>query len=108
MKRHEGGIESYPEHFLECRGDSHDWKWVTDDQIVRNSRGRIIEWSRTRQCPRCKLKAIKKYDAKSGRVVGSRYDYSEAEGYLARSSNGISAGRARLEKLRRIGIDIGD
>lgn len=107
MKRHEGGIESYPADYLECRGDNHDWQWLTDANIVKNTRGRIIEWRRIRKCKRCGVKVIKTYDANNGRVIGSSYDYSEAEGYLARKNSEIDAGRARVERLRRMGFNIG-
>jgi hypothetical protein len=99
-KRHEGSVDLYNSDFLDCR-EGHEWHWLTDWNIVRGPGGRLLEFTRLKQCGRCKTLAHRTFDGKSGRVVRTRYDY--ADGYLTSEKDRIDAGRARLELLRRAG-----
>lgn len=100
-KKHQGPVHEYSSDYLDCR-ENHEWHWVTDWNIVRGPGGRLIEFTRIKQCGRCKCFAHRTYDGSSGRVIRTRYTYPD--GYLTREEDRIDAGKARLELLRRAGI----
>lgn len=103
-KRYTGDISSYRADFLDCR-DGHDWHWLTDWNILRGRNGRLVEFTRTKQCGRCKCLAHRTYDGLTGRVVRSSHVYPDS--YLVTKGTNLDAGTARLEMLRREGM-IGD
>lgn len=78
----------------------HSWKWRGDFKILRNARGEITEFSRLRQCQRCKTYSIKVYDGKTGRLIRRTYRY--VDGYMVDSKVlKFEPGAAALESLRR-------
>lgn len=102
MKKYDGDFSSYNPRFLECRVgmSGHNWRWQTDFKIVRNARGEIIEFSRSRRCVRCKTESIKVYDGKTGRILRRTYNY--VDDYQVDSTKTIvEPGMAALEALRR-------
>lgn len=101
-KKFTGDIKEYNPDFLDCR-ENHNWKWVTDWNIVRGAGGRLLEFSRVKKCERCGTLVRKQYDGQTGRSLGKN-SYTYVEGYQATKGNPIDAGLARLEQLRRQGI----
>lgn len=101
MKKHEGNIGSYRATFLDCRVgmSGHNWKWLTDFKIVRDTQGNIIEFSRARRCTRCRSESIKVYDGQNGTVLRRSYRYSD--GYSFDAEHAPRPGGAVLEALRR-------
>lgn len=103
MKKHEGDISSYRATYLDCRMgmSGHNWHWLNDFRILRNTRGEITEFSRARRCTRCKSESIKVYDGKTGTVLRRAYRY--ADGYMVdrEHSGSFQPGMASLEALRR-------
>lgn len=101
MKKHDGDIHSYRATFLECRVgmSGHSWRWLTDFKIVRSRNGEIVEFSRARQCSRCKSESIKVYDGKTGTVLRRIYKYTD--GYMTDADHSFQPGQASLEALRR-------
>lgn len=104
-KKHNGGIQNYPNQFLDCR-ENHQWHWDTDWKLVRGRGGKLLEFTRTKVCASCGTKAHRKYDGQTGRVISGTY-YEYVDGYQADNTdknNRIDAGLARLEMLRRAGL----
>lgn len=101
MKKHEGDISSYRATYLDCRigMSGHNWRWLTDFKIVRDTRGNITEFSRSRRCTRCKSESVKVYDGKTGTVIRRAYRY--ADGYMTDHEHPIRPGMATLEALKR-------
>lgn len=99
-KRFTGNLSNYEERFLDCR-ENHLWQWVTDWNIVRSTRGGLVEFSRLKRCPRCGAEANRVYDGRTGRVKSTSYRYPD--GYLSSKENRFHAGDARLESIRRTG-----
>lgn len=61
-KKHAGNAKSYNPKFLRCRGmKSHPWQFVTDQKIVTNRKGEIIEFTRVLICRDCEMPATEKY-----------------------------------------------
>lgn len=105
MKKHEGDITTYTQEFLDCR-ENHLWRWTNDWGLTTGHRGKLLEFTRTKECERCHTKAHRRYDGTTGRVISGTY-YEYADGYLSDTSkpgNRIDAGKARLEMLRRAGV----
>lgn len=100
-KKHDGNVETYNDAYLDCR-EGHEWHWVTDWNVVKGPGGRLIEFTRLKRCERCKTLAHRTYDGSTGRVVRTRYDYTD--GYLMPDNARFDAGVARLEMLKRAGI----
>ncbi len=101
MKKHEGDLTSYKASFLDCRVgmSGHNWRWITDFKVLRDSQGNIIEFSRARRCTRCRSESVKVYDGKIGTVLRRSYRY--AEGYNFDHEHAPQPGGAVLEALLR-------
>lgn len=102
-KKHDGSITTYRATYLDCRVgmSGHNWRWLTDFKILRNPKGEITEFSRSRRCVRCKSESIKVYDGKTGTVLRRAYNY--ADGYMVDTEHkgSFQPGMASLEALRR-------
>lgn len=102
-KKFTGELQNYNEEFLDCR-ENHNWKWTTDWGLTTGRGGRLLEFTRTKQCTRCKTVAHRKYDGQTGRVIPNTTRYEYADGYLSTKEHPVDSGAARLEMLRRANL----
>lgn len=91
-RHHEGDLSSYPKQYLQCRGERyHPWRTETDKKVLRNSVGRIIEFTRAKVCILCGKKRTTKITVtKAGRFVPQEHQYEDPPGYSIRRTNPIS------------------
>lgn len=97
-------LHTYPAEFLACRADRHPWRRVTDGELVRDSFGSVIEWTRWYVCPGCTKERHDTYNT-YGERVGRRY--VDPEGYASTADAPVNATSARAEELRRMLVNLG-
>lgn len=103
-KRFDGDVGDYKSSYLECR-EQHDWRPVTDWKLVWDaSHERLLEFTRVKECKRCKQLVSKKYYGATGRVIPGSERRNYPDQYLTTKGNRIDAGMSRLEQLRRANL----
>lgn len=96
-----GDLAEYPESFLGCRVDGHNWTWVSDWRLTCGPGGTVLEFHRLRERQRCRSLVSRHFDGRTGRSLGAT-SYRYADRYLVPKQ--LDVGRARLEALRRAGL----
>lgn len=100
---HRGAVEQYRDQFLMCRDLGHHWLPDPHWSITAN-RGRVSEYRRTLCCSTCGGERTDTYDQ---HMHPTRRYYHHADGYLlAKEAPKIDRAGARLEQVRRAGINV--
>lgn len=96
-------IRDLKDAYLDCRDLRHAWGRPNDWEITRNSRGKIIEYTRVVVCRKCGTERHEKFLVPSMDLANRRYVYPE--GFLLLGSQiGSSHSKTqqvRLETVRR-------
>lgn len=79
-------LSEYKLEYLRCRGTmQHFWDFKSDYNIATNTRGRIIEFTRTRTCISCATQSDTVFTVeKDGSFVFQKRRYRYSEGYIIR------------------------
>lgn len=88
---------------LYCRSERHKWDVVTDRDIVVNSAGAVIRFTRHTKCDRCASEKFATFSVPDFKRERTTIVYSA--GYLARGHR-MPVNEVRREQLNRAGLNI--
>lgn len=94
-------LDDLRDDYLECRDLRHAWRRSTmhDISVVRNTSGKIIEFTRVITCSRCGTERHSTFTVPGMQVVRNRYSYPA--GYMLMGSHSDPALRVDASDIRR-------
>lgn len=100
-------LEDLQDDYLECRDLRHAWRRSSlhDISVVRNTSGKVIEFTRIIICGRCGTERHTTLSVPSMQIVRSRYSYPPSyllHGSHSDPSNRVDAGDIRREVFKRV------
>lgn len=86
---------------LWCRGESHSFKWVTDDTTFDTTGKRLIAWVRRMKCVECGATAHRDIDPRTFHAKPRKIDHYP-DGYLVKGQGRIPKDDVYKEQFERM------
>jgi hypothetical protein len=100
---HLARLEDADENVLDCRDMGHSWNHTNDRDIVTDSWGEVIEFTRKDVCNRCRVTRKRVVEVPSFQIKSSTMDYKTADNpYLAPRGEKFTRADARRESYERL------
>ena len=100
-------LDDLQDDYLECRDLRHAWRRSSlhDISVVRNTAGKVIEFTRVITCSRCGTERHSTFAVPSMQIVRNRYSYPSGYQLLGSHSDPslrVDAGDIRREVFKRV------
>jgi DNA-directed RNA polymerase subunit RPC12/RpoP len=102
-KTPEAFVHSLPDAYVMCR-EIHRWEDPWDDEVIVNTRGRVVQFTRNRRCGRCGYKVWTSYSVPDMRRV--KHGHAHPKDYCAKGIGRINRDDVRIESLERQGLKV--